>query len=116
MFFNLWLLADYIEEIINVVVDVFLNTLLSHHHYFPKALVEDSHISEGIYSFSDGLATFPVYYKEKLLKTWLVVSVILENEMVRVLVRIDEAERRCDVCCNRLNQRCFLMPTHLRPN
>ena len=45
------------------LLSVFLNTLLSHHHYFPKALVEESHL---LRVFSDELAMFLVYYKSKL--------------------------------------------------
>ena len=33
----------------NTLTPLFLNTLLSHHHYFPKALVEVSHVFKGTF-------------------------------------------------------------------
>ena len=48
-------------------ISVFLNTLLSHPHNFPKAVVEDNHVFKSIfYGFSDGLTIFLLYYKEEL--------------------------------------------------
>ena len=47
-----------------VVSCPYSETLLSYHHYFSKALVEESHVFDD--DFGDGLANFLVYYKEKL--------------------------------------------------
>ena len=44
-----------------------LNTLLSHHYYFPKALVEKSRVSKGIFMiFGDGFVIRLVCCEEKL--------------------------------------------------
>ena len=50
-------LSRYILQ--GTLLPVFSNVLLSQHNYFPKALIEDSHVYKGVFIiYGGGLAIF----------------------------------------------------------